>query len=677
MESVFPTRAFLLIPLAAANLLAQSSETPKHPGFDLKAMDPSADPCANFYQYACGGWIAQNPIPSDRGRWGRFDELQERNLAVLQNILEKAASTSHTRTAEQQKIGDYYASCMDQAAVDKLGAQPIEPELKQIDAIADKQAIEEEVIRLNNLGVPVFFRFGANPDAKNSSMEIADLRQGGITLPDRDYYLKDDAKSVQLREKYLAHVNRMFELLGDDAGKAAAAAKTVMDFETTLAKGSLDRVSLRDPDKNYHKMTVGELKGLAPFLDWPKFFEGVTAPEVSTLNVAQPDFFRALTAAINQASLDDLKTYLRWHYLRAKAPLLSQPFVDENFGFFGKALTGAKEIRPRWKRCVEQTDLSLGEVLGKFFVDEAFSPEAKVRTLRMVHEIEKEMSADLKDLPWMTPETKKQAYVKLEAVANKIAYPDHWRDYNALQVTRGDSFGNANRAVEFDVHRRLRKIGKAVDRKEWGMTPPTVNAYFSPPNNDINFPAGILQPPFYDAAQDDAPNYGGIGAVVGHELTHGFDDQGRKYDAKGNLQDWWTPEDAKEFEKRAECLIKEYSSFEPVPGVHLNGKLTLGENTADNGGVRLAFMALMDSLKGKEPPKIDGFTPEQRFFLGYGQIWCQRQTEETSRLRAATDPHSPGEFRVNGVVSNMPEFQKAFACHEGQPMVREPACRVW
>jgi endothelin-converting enzyme/putative endopeptidase len=646
-------------------------------GVDLGALDKSADPCVDFYQYACGNWMATHPIPPSESRWGRFNELADRNREILRGILEKASVDDPTRTPVEQKIGDLYYACMDEKTVNAKGYDPVKPELASVDALADKRAVEAESIRLHRDAVGVFFSFRSEPDPKNSTMTIADGDQGGLGLPDRDYYLKDDANSVKLRAAYVEHVTHMLQLVGESPETAAGHAQAVMALETELAKASLDRVSRRDPNKRYHKMTVAELAALCPFIDWTQFFDGVGAPKIETLNVDVPDFFRALDKTLTTTSLDTLKEYLRWHVLNAAAESLSQPFVDEDFAFYGKTLRGAKELRPRWKRCVDTVDRQLGEALGQKYVEETFGAEGKQRTLKMVREIEKEMGGDLRTLDWMTPETKKQALVKLEAVANKIGYPDTWRDYSSVRIVRDDFNGDVLRATAFEVQRELHKIGGPVDRMEWHMTPATVNAYYSPPEDNINFPAGILQPPFYANGRDEAVNYGGIGAVVGHELTHAFDDQGRKYDAQGNLRDWWTKEDAVEFEKRAQCLIDEYSRFETVPGVHLNGKLTLGENTADNGGLRLAFMALMDSIDGQETALIDGFTPAQRLFLGFGQIWCQNQTPETARLLAQTDPHSSGRYRANGVVQNMPEFQKAFACKVGQPMVAAPACRVW
>jgi len=647
------------------------------PGFSTANMDTLANPCVDFYQYACGTWMANNPIPADQSRWGIFDTLADRNRSTLRGILEKAAVEDPKREAVEQKIGDFYASCMDEAAIDKLGTQPLAPELKRISAIQSKEQIVDEVVRLHQHGADVFFSFSSTPDYKNSMQMIAGADQGGLGLPDRDYYLKDDPKSVKLREQYVAHVQKMLELAGEPAAKAATDAQAILLIETELAKGSLDRVSRRDPNKTYHKMPVKDLAALAPGLDWTKFFAASGAPSFTELNVGVPDFFKALNAVLTSTSLADLKVYMTWHLLHSEAPLLAKPFLDENFHYFGQTLTGTTELEPRWKRCVEATDDDLGFALGQKYVEQAFPPAAKARVLGMVQEIETMLGQDIQSLDWMTPATKQQALMKLHAVTNKIGYPDKWRDYSSVKIVRGEAVGNDQRATEFEVRRQLSKIGQRVDRGEWNMTPPTVNAYYSPLQNNINFPAGILQPPFFDNRMDAAVNYGAIGSVMGHELTHGFDDQGRQFDAEGNLRDWWTPEDAKEFEKRAECFIKEYSAFTPLDDVHLNGKLTLGENTADNGGVRLAFRALMQSLNGKPQPKVDGFTPQQRFFLAWGQAWCENVRPEMARMMAQTDPHSPPRDRVNGVLGNMPEFRQAFACHEGQPMVHAPSCRVW
>jgi len=683
-----PRRFAFLAVLTLSALSAQTNTTPERggnratenppaAGFSVDNMDPHANPCVDFYQYACGMWMANNPIPGDQSRWDRFDELAERNRAILRDILEKSSADDPKRDGDTQKIGDFYFSCMNEPDINRRGIEPISRELSEIAGIKSREALVAELPKLHRKGVNIFFNFDSGPDAKNSMLNIGQADQGGLGLPEREYYFKTDAKSVELRNKYVAHVAKMFTLSGQAPAAAAAGAQAVLKVETALAQGSLDVVSRRDPAKTYHKMAVRDLAALSPSIDWGKYFEAVGAPQMETLNVVAPEFFKGMEFALGHFRLEELKIYMRWHLLHSAAPLLAARFEDENFNFYEKIMTGVTEQRPRWKRCVEYVDSDLGFALGRKYVEETFGAAGKQRTLEMVQQIERALGEDIRTLDWMTPETKKQAYVKLEAVTNKIGYPDKWRDYSSVKIERGDAVGNDFRATEFEVDRRLKKVGQPVDRSEWLMTPPTVNAYYNPTENNINFPAGILQPPFYDNKMDAAVNFGAGGSVIGHELTHGFDDQGRQYDAQGNVQNWWTPEDAKEFEKRAQCFIDEYSAFEPVDGVHLNGKLTLGENTADNGGVRLAFMALMESLQGKPQPKIDGFTPEQRFFLGWGQIWCQNTRPELSRLLAQTDPHSPGRNRVNGVFSNMPEFQQAFSCKAGQPMVRKPACRVW
>jgi len=621
--------------------------------------------------------MAANPIPPDRSRWGRFDALQERNRVVLQGILETASPDKPGRTAIEREIGDYYNACMDEKTIDSRGIDPLKPDLDRINGMRDKAAITDAVIYLYRNGSTPFFHFSSSPDAKDSTQVIGDLDQGGLGLPEREYYFKDDAKSVDLRKKYVAHVERMFELLGDAPKTASKKAEAVMKIETALAKGSLDIVSRRDPNKVYHKMTMKELTSLSPSFNWPQFFTDVGTPPIESLNVDVPPFIRAMESVIVETDLADLKTYLIWNLVHSSAAVLPEKFQQETFTFYGKELSGAKEMQARWKRCVDQVDGQLPDALGQKFVEKTLGKEGIERTRTMVNAIEKAMGQDLDKIDWMTPKTKAQAMIKLHAIMNKIGTKDHWVDYSSVKIGREDAYGNAERTSEFELHRQLAKIGRPMDRSDWYMPQPEVNAYYDPQENDINFPAGILQPPFWDNKMDDAVNYGAIGAVIGHELTHGFDDEGRQFDAQGNLRDWWTDQDAQAFKERAQCLVKEYSGFTAVDNVKVNGELTLGENTADNGGLRLAYMALMDTLAGKHPAKRDGFTPEQRLFLGWAQIWCENRTPETERLHAQVDPHSPGRYRVNGVVSNMPEFQQAFACKIGQPMVRYPACRVW
>ncbi len=666
---VMKTLARFTLLIAAALIAAAQSFTPAF-------MDKAVDPCTDFYQYACGGWRAKNPVPADYSRWGRFEELAERNQKILREILESSAAAS-SRSPVEQKIGDYYASCMDEPAIEKLSLAPLKPELDRIEALKNVRDLAPLVARLHRLGTRALFGFSATPDLKNSTQMIAVTSQGGLGLPDRDYYLNQDPRSVELRGKYVAHMRRMIQLAGSPPAAAGAKAKAVMEIETALAKASLDRVARRDPYKNYNKLVRKELGSLSPSFEWERYLTARSTPKFDSLNVQNPEFVRTVESLVKSQSLANWKAYLSWHLLSSAASMLSKAFVEEEFDFFGRTLSGQKELRPRWKRCTDAVDSDLGEALGQSYVAKNFPPEARKRMLELVAAIERAMEADLKTLAWMSPETRKRAMEKLRAVTNKIGYPDTWRDYGGLNIARGDALGNSLRSNEFNIGYRLAKIGKPVDPKEWSMTPPTVNAYYSPTMNNINFPAGILQPPFFDPMLDDAVNFGGIGAVIAHELTHGFDDQGRKYDAKGNLADWWTDRDAKEFEQRTQCVVDQYAGYTAVADVKLNGKLTLGENVADNGGVRLALLALMETPQGQSRDRIEGFTPEQRLFLSWGQVWCENVTEEQARFRAANNPHSPGQHRVNGVVANMPEFQKAFSCAAGRPMVRENACRVW
>jgi putative endopeptidase len=665
--------------LTGASLAQSNKTTPSQSGLDLGAIDKSADPCDDFYQYACGTWVKNNPIPPDESTWGRFDELFERNQTVLRDILQDSEQ-HQSRSSIDQKIGGFYHSCMDEGIIQQRGTTPLEAELKRITAIRNSRELMDEVARLHARQVNVFFDFTSSPDPKNAQIMIADIDQGGLGLPERDYYLRNDPKSEEIRQKYVAHIAKMFKLTGVPEATASKKAAKIMSIETDLAKASLDVTSRRNPQLLVHEMPIEKLTELSPNFNFQQFFAQVNAPSFSKLNVTVPDFFKAFSRLVNKSSVDDLKDYMTWHFLNASAQLLTKALVDENFEFYGRTLTGAKELKPRWKRCVAATDDELGEALGRKFVEKTFGEQGKQHTLEMVHEIEHAMEKDIESLTWMGRDTKKEALTKLHAVANKIGYPDKWRDYSAVSVVNNDYFGNWYRANEFENKRELDKIGKPVDRTEWGMTPPTVNAYYNPTENNINFPAGILQPPFYSNAADDAVNYGAVGVVIGHELTHGFDDSGRQFDADGNLKDWWQKSDAEKFEKLSDCFVKEYGAFTPLRGVNLNGKLTLGENTADNGGLHLAYLALMDHLAKKSVSstrRVDGYTEPQQFFLGFAQVWCQHDTPELARLRAQVDPHSPGKFRTNGVVSNTPEFSEAFGCKTGDKMYAAKGCRVW
>ena len=648
-------------------------------GVDLQAIDKSADPCNNFFQYACGDWMKNHPIPADESRYGRFNELQDRNLAILRGILEDSAQQQN-RSVIDQKIGGFYQSCMNEPLIEQKGKAPLLPELQRISDITNRQQMEDEVARLQQMQVPVFFNFGSSPDLNDARMVIGDLDQGGLGLPERDYYFRTDPKSQEIRQKYVKHLEKLYELIGVSESDAQKKAATVMVIETALAKASLDVTSRRDPQTLNHKMSRSELAQLSPHFDFNRFFVQLQTPQFDSLNVDVPAFMKALSDVVGNTRLDDLKDYLRVHCISSSARLLPKTFVTENFDFYSRTLAGVKELKPRWKRCVAATDDELGDALGRKFVEKTFGEQGKQRTMAMVHEIEKQMGNDINSISWMTPETKKQAQVKLQAVAGKIGYPEKWKDYATVQINGDDYFGNWYRANEYESKRQRDKIGKPVDRTEWAMSAPTVNAYYDPTQNNINFPAGILQPPFYSNQFDNAVNYGAIGVVIGHELTHGFDDEGRQFDADGNLKDWWQKSDEEQFTKLADCIVKEYGAFSPVPGVKVNGKLTLGENTADNGGIRLAYMALLDDLARKSMPltdKVDGYTQAQEFFLGFGQVWCENERPESARMSVQTDPHSPPEFRVNGVVSNMQQFSEAFGCKEGDKMYSANACRVW
>ena len=669
----------LLIPFV---VLAQDhplTSLPYTPSLDTSFLDRSADPCVDFYKFACGNWNKLNPIPPDQARWDVYAKLTDDNQRYLWGILDEAAKPAANRTPVHQKIGDYFAACMDEAAVEKAGARPLQPRLDEIAALKNVADIPGVLARLHlEAGDDAaIFSFTASQDFADSSRVIAFAGSGGLGLPDRDYYVNPDPKSQEIRRQYLAHVAAMLQLLGDSPDAARAGADTVMAIETDLAKATLTRVEKRDPYKQFHKYTRAQLFALTPTFSWDNYWKGLGLTAPANLNVTEPEFYKQVEYQLKTRGIPDWRTYLRWHLVHSAAPYLSRPFVEANFNFYSKTLRGVAEMRPRWKRCVSYVDRDLGEALGQVFVEKTFTPEMKARTLAMTREIEAAMQEELEHLDWMSPATRQQALVKLHGVANKIGYPDKWRDYSSVNIVRDDFLGDVDRAAIFESKRQLAKIGKPVDRSEWQMTPPTVNAYYDPQMNDINFPAGVLQPPLYDPKMDDAPNYGNTGATIGHELTHGFDDQGRQFDAKGNLKDWWTKQDAAKFVERAACVSDQYSGYTVIDGIKINGKLTAGEDIADLGGTTLAYIAWKAATKSQDLKPVGGFTPEQRFFIGMAQWACGDERPENKRLNAVTNEHSPNEYRINGVVVNMPQFGQAFSCKAGQPMVRQNACRIW
>ncbi len=679
--------ALLICGIALARPSAQSpteKRTPPLKSLDVSIIDRSVDPCTDFYQFACGGWRNNNPVPSDKARWGRFDELREVNLWTLRDILDAASKPSPSRTPLEAQVGDFYASCMDQPSIDAAGLAPIADDLARVSGATTKAQLIDAMGSLRRRGLGSLFSFGVGTDLKNSDATLMNVDQGGTSLPDRDYYLKDDPKNKEIREQYVAHMTKMFEMAGDAHDTAATEAQAVLVLETKLASAQLDRVARRDPKNRDNRGTLATLQETAPAFDFKAYFAAAQAPGFTDLNNGWPKFFQAMNGIWADTSLEDLKTYVRWRLLTQSAPMLASKFEKEDFAFFSTQLRGIKEQPARWKTCVANVDGNLGEALGQLYVAKAFGADSKARMKALVDALTVALGQDINDLDWMTPETKAKAIEKLKLLGKqKIGYPDKWRDYSSVKVARNEFLKNNSRADIFEVKRNYDKLGKPVDKTEWGMTPPTVNAYYSPQLAEIVFPAGILQPPFFDRSVDDAVNFGGIGAVIGHELTHGFDDQGRKFDGKGNLTDWWTDADGKAFEERAACVADQYSGYSPVNDpktnqpAHLNGRLTLGENLGDNGGVRIAFMALMNTLKGQPRTDVSGFTPEQRFFLGFAQVWCQNATDAESMQRIMTDPHSPGAFRANGTLSNMPEFAQAFSCKPGTPMAPVKRCRVW
>jgi putative endopeptidase len=659
-----------------------ASSFPYTPGLDVSSMDKSADPCVDFYQYACGGWMKNNPIPADQARWSVYGKLAQDNQRFLWGVLDELSHKIAGRSLTQQKIGDYFGACMDEAAIEQRGAAPLKPYFDRIAAMRSVRDLPAVLAYLHTelADEGLFFGMDSGQDFADATRVIAFAGGGGLGLPDRDSYLKEDAKSKDIRDKYVAHIANMFQLSGATPEQAKRSAAKVMEIETALAKASLSRVDKRDPYKLFHKMNGKGLQALTPGFDWRAYLAALGQPKLDNFNVTEPAFFKEFANQLHSNDLAAIQTYLRWHVMHSLAPALSSNFDKETFSFFSKTLRGIEQQPPRWKRCVRLVDTQLGEALGQEFVARAFSPELKAKSLHMTKQVEEAMKKDIESLDWMSPETKQRAQQKLAAIVNKIGYPDKWRDYSAYVVKPNDFAGNVVRGNVFEVRRHLAKIGKPLDRGEWGMTPPTVNAYYNPQMNDINFPAGVLQPPLFDPKMDDAPNYGNTGGTIGHELTHGFDDEGRQFDARGNLKDWWTKKDAKEFDERAQCIVDQYAQYTVVDDIKINSKLTLGEDLADLGGLILGWMAWkeqMATMPQQAQPLRDGLTPEQRFFVGYAQWACESDRPENSRVHAMTDPHSPGKYRVNGLLVNMPQFQEAFSCKAGQPMVKEKRCRVW
>ena len=678
---------FSLVLSTAHPLYAQSQAAgspaaalPYTPSLDIDFMDKTVDPCVDFYKYACGNWIKKNPMPSDRTAWAVYSKAYEDNLKFLRGILEEAGSAPQGDPVTQ-KIGNFYAACMNEDAANKAGLQPLQPELQTIAAIDSLHKLSAETAHLQLIvaGGSIIFGASSSQDYDDNEQQIAFLDQGGIGLPDRDYYTTQDDKSKEIRAKYIEHIQKVFELMGDSHETAVNNASMVMRIETDLAKASLTQVERRDPNKLKNKMKLDGLAALAPNFDWKEFFQDLNTPSFEIVNLTSPTFFKEMNAELKKEPLGNWKTYLSYELVNSYEPYLSDNFVQENFEFYSKYLNGAKEPPPRWKRCVENVDSNLGEALGQVYVRRVFSPELKASTLDMVERIEKMMEIRINQLDWMSPETKRQALLKLHNIRNKIGYPDKWRDYSSLEVSSTDFAEDLRNAITFESHREINKIGKPVDHGEWDMTPTTVDAYFNPQMNDINFPAGVLQPPLYDAKIDDAPNYGDTGGTIGHELTHAFDDEGRQFDAHGNLKDWWTPQDGKRFNDRAKCVEDQYSSYIAVDDMHVNGKLTLGENIADLGGEILAYNAWKDATKDNHLESIEGLTPDQRFFVGFAQWVCGEIRPERMRDLTITNPHSPPQYRINGVVVNMPEFGQAFSCKAGQPMVKpaDKVCKIW
>ena len=648
-------------------------------GFDLTRMDKTADACTDFFQFANGNWVKETKIPASESRWGSFNILAENNRSILKGILESAAAdASAAKGSDTQLIGDFYHSCVAEDAIERAGARPLMPYLREIEKIRTRDDLVREIAKLHNLGIGVAFGFGGGPDLKDSKMNIANAGQGGLSMPNRDYYVDGAPKFRENRDKFREYMQKMFMLLGANEEDARKNAFTVMRIQTELAYASLRRVELRDPDKRYHKMSVEEASAITPNFSWTEYMALRGAPKVDSLNVGQPDFFKEFNSMLGKISIEEWKTYLKWMAIDDAAPLLSKAFRDAKFDFYGRYLQGRKEQQPRWRQCVQATDGNVGEALGQEYVKQAFKPDAKKRMEELIDNLFTAMRNRIDNLEWMSDDTKTQALAKLLSFKRKIGYPDKLRGYKGLEIGRGSYIENSLHSAQFQIKRNLEDIGQPVDPTRWFMTPPTVNAYYSPLQNEIVFPAGILQPPFFNAEADDAVNYGSIGAVIGHEVTHGFDDQGSRFDAEGNLKMWWTPEDRKQFDERAACVVNQFNGYEVQPKLFMDGKLTLGENIADLGGLTISYDAYENSLsQNGRPDPIDGFTPEQRFFLGWAQVWATKSTQEVERLQVSTDPHALARWRVNGPLSNMPQFARAFGCKSGSPMVRKDYCQIW
>jgi putative endopeptidase len=671
--------ALLLAFMVRSRRAHAADEKQASQGYDPADLDKTCKACDDFFQFAVGGWLKRNPIPEDYSSWGVGQALELRNEQQLRQILEAAAAdTKAAPGSDEQKIGDFYASCMDTSAVEAEGLKPLQAELDRISAIHDRGGLISGGAHLQMAGAGVLFSFVSDQDFKDSTSVIGEANQGGLGLPDRDYYTRTDDDSKKLREQYAEHVAKMLELLGDTPEKAAGEAQSVMAIETGLAKASMTNVELRDPQAIYHKMTLSQTQSLTPNFSWEAYFPAVGSAKLADLNIGQPEFFKALSGMLGSVSLEDWKTYYRWHLVDHWAAMLPERFVEEDFNFRGRILNGTKQILPRWQRCSQAVDAYLGEALGQEYVRKYFPPEAKARALEMTHNLLAALRDDLKTLEWMTPKTREAAIVKLDAFRVKMGYPDRWRDYSTLRIERTSLLQNAIRGAEFERARQIAKIGKPVDYGEWDMTPPTVNAYYNAQKNEIVFPAGILQPPFFDPARDDAYNYGGMGAVIGHEITHGFDDEGAQFDGRGNLKNWWTADDMKNFKERGDCVVKQFDGFAVEDDLHENGKLVEGESIADLGGLVIAYAAYHKSLEGKGGPKdMDDYTADQRFFLGYAQSWAENDRPEYARLLTNSDPHPLPKFRANGPVSNMAAFAKAFGCQKGDAMVRAQVCKIW